>query len=147
MAQIQTDAFVGEFLEHYGVKGMKWGKRRSRAERLQARAEKTEAAKKVTVETKPGGRGLKATGGKGRDASEDAIKAAVGKQIAKKSGVDALSNQELQAVVQRMNLEQQYAKLSKGQQSDGQKFMEKWLKDSGQGILNDVVEGYVKKKT
>ena len=44
-------------------------------------------------------------------ASDDAKAAAEAKTKVKKSGVKALSNQELQALVKRMNLEQQFSQL------------------------------------
>lgn len=68
----------------YGVPGMKWGRRKDR----------TPAP------------------GSGKSASSDATRAAKAKQIAKRSGVKALSNEELQALVTRMNLEQQLGKLT-----------------------------------
>lgn len=68
-------------LEHFGVKGMHWGVRRSRAERRAA------------------------------NASEDAKRAAANKAVVKEHGVSALDNKELQHLVDRMNLEQRYSKL------------------------------------
>ena len=90
---------VENFLAHYGVKGMKWGVRRDKSPTA------------VEVNARPG-RYVKAKGGKYQDVSEDAIKAAVARQKARKSTTDSLSNPELQALVQRMNLEQQYSNLS-----------------------------------
>ena len=92
---------VGEFLEHFGIKGMKWGVRRQK---------KTTQVGNVTTVQKEGRR-VRAKGGKRLVASEDAVKAAVARQKAKKSTTDSLSNQELQALVNRMNLEQQYSRL------------------------------------
>ena len=43
--------------------------------------------------------------------SKDAAKASKFQQVAKKSGTRALSNEELQTLVTRMNLEQQYNRL------------------------------------
>jgi hypothetical protein len=84
-------------ISHYGVLGMKWGRRKG--------------AQAVTVKATPGRR-VRAKGGKRQEASEDAITTAVSRQKARKSTTDALSNKELQALVTRMNLEQQYSKLS-----------------------------------
>ena len=69
-------------LEHIGVKGMKWGVRKARkAERVRATS------------------------------STDARVAGDALAKAKKSGLHTLSNAELQSMVTRMNLEQQYSRL------------------------------------
>jgi len=65
------------FLEHHGVRGMKWGVRRSR--RQLARA----------------------AGARGRKSAKD------------------LSDDELKKAVNRMNMEQQYTRLSSGKSSTG----------------------------
>lgn len=90
---------VDAFLEHHGIKGMKWGVHRSRQ------------PEKVRVTTKRGAR-VKAKGGTGQKPSDDAIKVAIAKQKARKSSTDALSNKELKLLVERMNMEQQYSKLT-----------------------------------
>lgn len=76
---------VDNFLAHYGVKGMKWGVRRSD--------------------------GSGSSGSSKPAPHEDAVKAKVFKDKVKKGSTDALSNDELQALVQRMNLEKQYKSL------------------------------------
>jgi hypothetical protein len=97
---LEPGGSLGEILEHYGVKGMKWGVRR-----------RSTTPTAVAVTTRPGKR-VKTAGGKGQSASEDAVTAAVARQKAKKSTVDSLSNKELQNLVARMNLEQQYSRLA-----------------------------------
>ena len=87
-----TDAVVAEVIAHFGVKGMRWGVRRERP-----------SAVSVTQR----GKKLKTSGGHGRKASPDAIKVAQLRQVRKKSGTAALSNEELQAYQRRLNLEQQ----------------------------------------
>lgn len=87
-----TDALVDEVLAHHGVKGMRWGVRRERS-----------SAVSVTQK----GKKLKTKGGEGRKASADAVKVAQLRQVRKKSGTAALSNEDLQAYTRRLNLEQQ----------------------------------------
>lgn len=76
-----------DHLEHHGVKGMRWGVRRSR-----------------------GGYVRK---GKGKSQSPDAQKAeAVKNKVKKKGGIQALSNRELSDFNRRVELEKNYNRLS-----------------------------------
>lgn len=68
-----------EFLEHFGVKGMKWGVRRNHSSESD---------------------------------SEDAKNAAEAAKKVRKHGTRSLTNKELQALVTRMNLEQQFTRLA-----------------------------------
>lgn len=123
------------FLSHFGVKGMKWGFR------------------KDGVST-----GRKAAGSK---ESPDSKKAAAAKaKVGRKGNTKALSNDELQSLVKRMNLEKQYRNLS-GEKStapvpaklalSGAKFTSKFVSDVGTGIAkqqatrvgNDFATTYV----
>lgn len=85
-------------LMHYGIKGMKWGVRR-----------RDRAPTNVEVLTQPGRR-VKARGGENQPPSDDAVRAAIIRQKARKSTVHSLSNKEIQDLVNRLNLEQQYAR-------------------------------------
>lgn len=96
-------AEVEDFLEHYGTKGMKWGVRKKRSV--------STGPAPVELDARPGQR-VTAKGGSGHNAHDDAIRAVTAGQKAKRSSTDALSTQELQALVTRMNLEQQYSKLA-----------------------------------
>lgn len=108
--------FLEEFLEHHGVKGMKWGVRKDRPASVKRNVKYSRTTPKTKVKVRPG-RTVKASGGKKHTASEDAIVAAVKKQMAKKSTTDSLSTKDLQSLVQRMNLEQQYRDLAKKQRN------------------------------
>lgn len=104
-------------IKHHGIKGMKWGIRRSNPSAGSSVVVKTTAGKKV-----------KTTGGKGLRPSDDAVRAAIARQKAKKSGVDSLSNDELRILVSRMGLERQLSTLRT--QNSG---------NSGKRILADVL--------
>lgn len=93
---------VEKMLAHYGIKGMRWGVRRNVG---------SDGRVEVTTTVRPGQK-VVAKGGQGQPAHEDAVRTAVSKQKAKASTTDALSTKELQELVNRMNLEQQYSKLT-----------------------------------
>lgn len=93
---------------HYGVKGMRWGVRKDVASSAGG-ADKGPTA--VVVEQKKPGTYAKTHGGKNIPMHEDARVALEGRQKAKASTTDALSNDELRKVIQRMQLEQQYTQL------------------------------------
>lgn len=118
---IDTDEFIDELM-HFGVKGMKWG------------VTKKDRSREVTVSQEPGKR-VKATGGYGKAASGDAKAAAKTRQVARASSVDALSNKQLKALNERMNLEQNYRQLAskdaESRKSAGQKFVSSLLGQGG----------------
>jgi len=78
-------------LQHFGIKGMHWGVRRQRA-----------ADGKVRGPSKSTREGV----------SSDAARAHEARAKVKSHGLDSLSNQDLQHLVSRMNLEQQYSRLT-----------------------------------
>lgn len=87
---------VDEVLAHFGVKGMRWGVRRS-----------------STSST----------------ASEDAKRVAATKTKIRFGNTSRLSNKELQDVVTRMNLEQQYSNLTSKKRSNDMETA-KFIKDT-----------------
>jgi len=72
---------VDDVLEHYGVRGMRWGKRK------------------------------KSSGGTSSKSTSDAKNVASSRSKVKTGGTKTLTTPELQALVTRMNLEQQYSNL------------------------------------
>lgn len=88
-------------LTHFGIKGMRWGVRR----------ERDDSPVSVSVTAKPSGK-LRLKGGQNSGASADAIRARSSQQKVKKSSLNALSDDELKQLVNRMNFEQQYAQLT-----------------------------------
>lgn len=109
-------------LEHYGVKGMRWGVRRSREELDRAAGRRRKAGKPVTPTKRQQRKAAKAAQ---KQESEDAKKVAEAAKKIQKGDTSALTNEEMQLVVKRMNLEQQYRELetkkNKATMSEGQK--------------------------
>lgn len=76
----------------------------------------------IVIKAAPG-KPIQTSGGKNAPTSDDAKNAAVAKQKAKVNGPNSLSNQEMRLIVERINLEQQYAKLNPKQKTAGEKFL------------------------
>lgn len=151
-----TEDDIRYALIHWGVKGMKWGVRRNSSssgssaggssgsggasgstegmsKRQEKKAAKAAARKQELREL------IK------RPVTEDAADAASKRGRTKKHGTDALSNDELKALVQRMNLEQQFAalkeneKAAKGRNS-GRAYVGDLLKDVGNEMAKEAVK-------
>lgn len=129
-------------LKQYGKKGMKWGVTTvDKAASVTKTREKQAllGPKDVTVSQRRPGKFVTAKGGQRQVATPEAIKAAAGRQKAKKSTVDALTNDELADTIKRMQLETQFTKLSRqtARQNLGRKFAEALL---GNEIMNMKIE-------
>lgn len=117
---------LNDFIEHTGVKGMHWGVRRSE-----------------------GGKG----GGKSSSTShpthEDFARATSLHTTAKSHGTRVLSNKEMKDVIDRMNLEQQYSKLTvaEGGGSKAVKVGKGWaggvLKNVSQQAASEILKGHL----
>lgn len=88
MAQNDADNF---YLQHFGVKGMKWGVRKAKDKVSGARQERAAARK--------------------APASSDHDTSTAARKKASQGGLSKLSNKELQDAITRMNLESQYKSL------------------------------------
>lgn len=113
---------VDEFLEHFGVRGMRWGVR------------KKAGSVDTSVESTT----------KGRSRSEDASSAAKALNRSKKQGVGSLSNQELKALNERMNLESQYKQLNSKQKNGARKFAEDIALQLTKELTKEVAKGGAK---
>lgn len=115
-----------QFLAHYGVKGMRWGRRKGNSKGSNA-----------STSTKSG------------PDSEDAAAAKKVKAKASAKGVDSLSNKEMQTLVTRMNLEQQYSKLNSPTPSTnkGAAFAKNLLANTAKGQANALAQQGATKAT
>jgi hypothetical protein len=120
---MHSDDVIADILSHHGVKGMKWGVRR-------------EKSSSVTVSDK--GKKLKTSGGYNHPAHPDAVRARKISQVGKKSGLKALSNEELRAFNERLNLEQNAKRLAFQDQSKAKKFVSTLL---GRNVSRGVETG------
>jgi hypothetical protein len=136
---------VDDVLAHYGVLGMKWGQHlkshgvKATAKKATADAKahvkkdiKERTSTETTVRAKPG-QLVRVVGGNQRSAHNDAVTARTAEQIAKRNTLDALSNDDLQKLVTRMNLESQYRNLAVNETraSAGEKFVTGVLNEHG----------------
>lgn len=125
---MSSSDIVENVLEHFGRKGMRWG----------VRTESSSGPQAVTVRDK--GKKLKTSGGAGHPAHADALRARTLGQVGKKSGLKALSNQELQAYSQRLNLEQNVARLNYNEKSRGGRFVDNFLGRQGGRLANEAAK-------
>lgn len=87
---------VDNFLSHYGVKGMRWGRRTEKG------SASADASQKIEIKAK-----------------------------SKQSGLQSLSNKDLQDAINRMNLEQQFKRLATNEKPAVQRFIASTLLEIG----------------
>lgn len=119
--QISTEESI-ESLYHFGVLGMKWGKRGSK----KIGPKVYSAIKKHTVKENP---------------SEDHTK----KITLKKKKLHQMSNAELRTLNERMQLERSYKDLNKKDVSAGRAFVTKTLTDIGSDMVKSTMTTFIKK--
>lgn len=105
-------------LYHYGVLGMRWGRR------------KPSSSSRITTGSR-----------KRASQSEDHIRA----KSLKKKKLSQMSNAELRELNNRMQLESQYKNLKKQDISTGKKFVKDIMYDSAKEVTKEYAKKYAKK--
>ena len=128
--QDTTSEVIDHILEHHGVKGQKWGVRRKA----------TVGPQQVIVRDSrvPGSKRLVTRGGRGHPAVPSAVRAREIGQISKKSGLKAISDDDLQTYAKRLQLEQNVKRLRYEDMNFGQRQSAKIL---GQAAGKTVQQG------
>lgn len=106
-----------DVLVHFGIKGMRWGVRTS------------------------------TSGGSSRPVSADAARAHASASIIKRHGTSALSNQDLQHLVTRLNLEKQHGQLNQKTTSHGEKIVKDLVANAAKQQAQTYVNKYAAKGT
>lgn len=115
---------LDEVLSHYGVKGMRWGVRRT--ERQLARARKS-----------------RKTGGETSKDAEEALRTFT---KAKTKGTQSLSNEELKTLNARLNLERNFESLTKSEMNPGAKFAQQMLLEVGKQEVQNVARKEIRRR-
>lgn len=125
-------------LQHHGIKGMKWGVRRyqNKDGSLTPAGKKRAAKLKEEYTSLTGKRMVRSkTSSTSKKTEEKKDETAP-----KKKSVKEMSDAELQATVNRLNLEQRYSQLNPKQVSAGKAFADKVFKDVLVPVATDVAK-------
>lgn len=139
-------------LQHHGIKGMKWGVRRTPAQ-LGYKTSSGTGKKKSSKSSGSSDSSLKKVGKKVSNlyskskTSRQAKKAAkeTAEQSKKKKSISEMSDDELRAQIDRLNLERQYKQLvaaNNPNKGRGKQFVSNVLERSGEQLATQVVNHY-----
>jgi hypothetical protein len=123
LKHMSSQELMGAYLEHFGRKGMKWGAHVFGTDR---------------------GSG---SGGGSSHVSPDAARAHASALTIKKHGTSALSNQDLQHLVTRLQLERQHGQLNQRQVGLGEKVAKDVLVNVGKQTATSFATKYATKGT
>lgn len=128
---------LDNFLSHYGVKGQKWGVRRS-SKSAKVKVTNSASGKSAEITYNPRKTTVNASTGEISTSSKKelkSIKAQVGKNKLK-----LMSDDELKGRINRLKMEQEYQKLTAASESPGKKLVKKILADTGNQLAKNLVE-------
>ena len=128
------ESFYKNFFGHHGVPGMKWGVRKDR--RSGGSGGTTIKKKKAmpAVQKRTPGRKTAASKVKpGQPAKKQGERTTTG------SPVERVSDEKLRKMVNRLQMEKQYADLTRPQASQGKKFVSEVLSNSGKQVATTFV--------
>lgn len=130
-----THAYI---LCHHGIKGMKWGVRRSEAELARARGETPKVSSSKS----------KKTGGifQKKAKSQKSTAQNASKSKPKSKNISEMSDDELRSMVNRLQLEKQYRDLSPKQVSKGKAFYDKYVAPALADTVRNVAKDYLNKQ-
>ena len=115
---------MSDYLIHYGVLGMKWGVRRRRRA---ASVNERDAKELEKAGFKKEADALRLLAKKQRTKADE-VEARINKKKEMKKNVKEMSDEELRKVVNRLQMERQYAQLSESSVSKGKEYAQKIIK-------------------
>ena len=130
---IEHSITYDNYLEHYGIKGMKWGVRKS---------DKITNVSGNTVRSSKRGKikGVELSEDNKQKASrpsDDKTEASILEQRIKKGSTDSLSNKELEKLLERKNLEKRYVEITSKEKERG-------VVGFGRSVVKDLTKDYAK---
>lgn len=127
-------------LQHYGVKGMRWGVRKRRdSPSSSSTSSESKGPEEVTLRTTP--KRIRTSGGKNHPATDAHVKTLVTKQVARASGVKSVSSEDLRSAIARMELENRFTKVRREHDMAGQSSLEKMVANFVDSERNRVIKG------
>lgn len=118
-----------DILQHYGIKGMKWGIRRTEEQLARARGSLASSKSKLTSRVD------KALGRSSAERAERSRRAKVRKNVR------TTSDEDLRKEVNRLELEKKYKSLSDEDLKPGRTMVKKFLKSTGGRVVTSAAIG------
>lgn len=133
---------LATFLEHHGIKGMKWGVRKKRQSRVDTGAVNELARRKNqnVGMVDPSTIGPKKTGNPNVAMPDQGTLNKSSGGLVRRPNTAHLTDKQLQDTINRMRLDQQYAELTAPKMSPGKK----WLKGLGSKFANNMQDAIAK---
>lgn len=140
------DESLEDFLDHAGVKGMRWGVRKRDKGPSSVTVTNSATGKSAQIKINPKKTTVDIASGTVSTSSKKELKS-IHSQI-EKNKLKLMSDDELKGRINRLKMEQEFKKLNVSQQSPGKKIVKKILSDTGNQVVNKVIaEAVVPKLT